>query len=71
MVCMPVMGYFLIMKPRRGETFVSRKITRGLSRINVGLEKCIYLGNLDLRGLGPCKRLCRNAMVNASTKKSC
>ncbi len=35
--------------PRRGETFVTRKITRGLSRINVGLEKCIYLGNLDAK----------------------
>ncbi len=34
---------------RRGETFVTRKITRGLSRINVGLEKCIYMGNLDAR----------------------
>ncbi len=32
---------------RRGETFVTRKITRGLARINLGLEKCIYLGNLD------------------------
>ena len=32
---------------KRGETFVTRKITRGLSRINYGLEKCIYLGNLD------------------------
>ncbi len=32
---------------RRGETFVTRKITRGLSRIDCGLEKCIYLGNLD------------------------
>ncbi len=34
---------------RRGETFVTRKITRGLSRINCGLEKCIFLGNLDSR----------------------
>ncbi len=34
---------------RRGETFVTRKITRGLSRINSGLEKCIYLGNLDAK----------------------
>jgi len=34
---------------RRGETFVTRKITRGLSRINYGLEKCIYLGNLDAK----------------------
>ncbi|ABM70683.1 GDP-mannose 4,6-dehydratase [Prochlorococcus marinus] len=33
--------------PRRGETFVTRKITRGLSRIDQGLENCIYLGNLD------------------------
>jgi len=32
---------------RRGETFVTRKITRGLSRIHIGLEDCIYLGNLD------------------------
>ena len=33
--------------PRRGETFVTRKITRGLSRIDVHLEKCVYMGNLD------------------------
>ena len=33
--------------PRRGETFVTRKITRGLSRINEGIEECIYLGNLN------------------------
>ena len=33
--------------PRRGETFVTRKITRGLARINEGLEDCIYLGNLN------------------------
>ncbi len=33
--------------PRRGETFVTRKITMGLSRIEMGLEKCIYLGNID------------------------
>ena len=32
---------------RRGETFVTRKITRGLSRINLGLENCLYLGNLE------------------------
>jgi GDPmannose 4,6-dehydratase len=35
--------------PIRGETFVTRKITRGLTRISVGLEDCIYLGNLDAR----------------------
>ena len=33
--------------PRRGETFVTRKITRGLSQIALGLEKIMYLGNLD------------------------
>ena len=35
--------------PRRGETFVTRKITRGLSRISVGLQDCLYLGNLNAR----------------------
>tara|TARA_Y100001968_G_scaffold141817_1_gene129635 strand:+ start:10902 stop:12074 length:1173 start_codon:yes stop_codon:yes gene_type:complete len=33
--------------PRRGETFVTRKITRGLARIDAGLESCLYMGNLD------------------------
>jgi GDPmannose 4,6-dehydratase len=33
--------------PLRGETFVTRKITRGLARIKVGLDDCLYLGNLD------------------------
>jgi GDPmannose 4,6-dehydratase len=33
--------------PVRGETFVTRKITRGLARIQEGLEDCLYLGNLD------------------------
>tara|TARA_Y100001978_G_C23702861_1_gene442405 strand:+ start:1576 stop:2667 length:1092 start_codon:yes stop_codon:yes gene_type:complete len=33
--------------PRRGETFVTRKITRGLARINAGLEKTLFMGNLD------------------------
>ena len=35
--------------PIRGETFVTRKITRGLARISAGLQDCIYLGNLDAR----------------------
>lgn len=35
--------------PRRGETFVTRKITRGLSRISTGLQECLYLGNLNSR----------------------
>jgi GDPmannose 4,6-dehydratase len=33
--------------PRRGETFVTRKITRGLARIHEGLDACLYMGNLD------------------------
>ncbi len=42
--------------PRRGETFVTRKITRGLSRIHEGIENCIFLGNLNsLRDWGHAK----------------
>jgi GDPmannose 4,6-dehydratase len=35
--------------PIRGETFVTRKITRGLARIKLGLQACLYLGNLDAK----------------------
>lgn len=35
--------------PVRGETFVTRKITRGVARIETGLDDCIYLGNLDAK----------------------
>lgn len=35
--------------PVRGETFVTRKITRGLARIEAGLDSCVYLGNLDAK----------------------
>lgn len=35
--------------PIRGETFVTRKITRGLARVAAGLQHCLYLGNLDAR----------------------
>jgi GDPmannose 4,6-dehydratase len=35
--------------PLRGETFVTRKITRALARIKVGLQDCLYLGNLDAK----------------------
>jgi GDPmannose 4,6-dehydratase len=35
--------------PTRGETFVTRKITRALARIKLGLQDCLYLGNLDAR----------------------
>ena len=33
--------------PRRGETFVTRKITRGMANVSLGLDRCLYLGNLD------------------------
>ena len=42
--------------PRRGETFVTRKITRGLANIALGLEPCLYMGNMDaLRDWGHAK----------------
>lgn len=42
--------------PRRGETFVTRKITRGLANISQGLEACLYMGNMDaLRDWGHAK----------------
>jgi GDPmannose 4,6-dehydratase len=46
--------------PRRGETFVTRKITRGLARIDAGLEDCPYMANLDsLRDWGHARDLWR------------
>ena len=42
--------------PRRGETFVTRKITRGMANIALGLENCLYMGNIDsLRDWGHAK----------------
>ena len=42
--------------PRRGETFVTRKITRGLAHIALGLERCLHMGNIDaLRDWGHAK----------------
>jgi len=42
--------------PRRGETFVTRKVTRGLANIAQGMEKCLYMGNMDaLRDWGHAK----------------
>ncbi len=35
--------------PRRGETFVTRKITRAIARIKLGLQDCLYLGNIDAK----------------------
>lgn len=46
--------------PRRGETFVTRKITRGLANIAQGLDRCLYMGNLDaLRDWGHAKDYAR------------
>jgi GDPmannose 4,6-dehydratase len=46
--------------PVRGETFVTRKITRALARISLGLQECLYLGNLDaLRDWGHAKDFVR------------
>ena len=46
--------------PRRGETFVTRKITRGLANIALGIQNCLYMGNLDaLRDWGHAKDYAR------------
>ena len=72
MECTPAMEFYLIMnRLEEGETFVTRKITRGISNISQGLENCLYMGNLDsLRDWGHAKRLCENAMVNVTTRKT-
>ena len=46
MECLHLMESCLTMSLRRGETFVTRKITIGLSRIINGLDNCLYLGNI-------------------------
>lgn len=54
--------------PRRGETFVTRKITRGLANIAQGLDKCLYMGNLDaLRDWGHAKDYVRMQWTCATT----
>ena len=44
---MPAMECCLTTRVRGGETFVTRKITRGLARVDAGLDECLYMGNLD------------------------
>ncbi len=57
--------------PVRGETFVTRKITRALARIKLGLQKKIIYRKFKCQErLGSRKRLCRSAMVNVTTKIS-
>ena len=46
---MLVMEFYLTMNHQKRETFVTRKITRGLARIDQGLDSCIYLGNLEAK----------------------
>ncbi len=56
--------------PRRGETFVTRKITRGLANISQGLDDCLYLGNLDaLRDWGHAKDYVRMQWMMLQQKK--
>ncbi len=56
--------------PRRGETFVTRKITRGLSNIAQGLEGCLYMGNLDaLRDWGHAKDYVRMQWMMLQQKR--
>ena len=53
--------------PVRGETFVTRKITRALARISLGLQECLYLGNLDsLRDWGHAQGLRGGPMADAA-----
>jgi GDPmannose 4,6-dehydratase len=56
--------------PRRGETFVTRKITRGLANMAQGLESCLYLGNLDaLRDWGHAKDYVRMQWMMLQTEE--
>ena len=56
--------------PRRGETFVTRKITLGLSKICYGLEKTLYLGNLDaLRDWGHARDYAKMQWLMLQQKK--
>ena len=57
--------------PRRGETFVTRKITTGLSRIIYGLDKCLYLGNIySLRDWGHAKDYVQMMWMILQTEKA-
>lgn len=57
--------------PRRGETFVTRKITRGIANIALGLEECLFLGNLDaLRDWGHAKDYVRMQWMMLQQEKA-
>ena len=54
--------------PRRGETFVTRKITRAVARIKAGIQSNVYLGNLDAVRAGVCTRVCRRDVAGAGRR---
>jgi GDPmannose 4,6-dehydratase len=57
--------------PRRGETFVTRKITRGLANIALGLENCLFMGNIDsLRDWGHAKDYVRMQWMMLQQEKA-
>ena len=57
--------------PRRGETFVTRKITRALANISQGLEKCLYMGNIDaMRDWGHAKDFVKMQWMMLQQKKA-
>lgn len=57
--------------PRRGETFVTRKITRGMANIAMGLEPCLYMGNIDsLRDWGHAKDYVRMQWMMLQQEKA-
>jgi GDPmannose 4,6-dehydratase len=57
--------------PRRGETFVTRKITRGLANIILGIEDCLYMGNIDaLRDWGHAKDFVRMQWMMLQQEKA-
>ena len=58
------------MKALRGETFVTRKISRGLSRIDAGLEECLYMGNLDSLRDGARPRLRGDAVADVAARNT-
>ena len=57
--------------PLRGETFVTRKITRAVAKISLGLQESIHLGNLDAQArLGPCQGLRRRHVAHAAAERA-
>ncbi len=57
--------------PIRGETFVTRKITRAAARIKLGLQEMVFLGNLGFQtGLGPCPGLRRGHVAHAAAAQT-